>query len=114
MIVQPRNPKALEVKRIKDTTTIIVLFDGLKVPNYVMCGASMLRCTLYRRQADVRYACGRLGHRTDVCAAPANTICRGCGTVFPAEDHECSPKCALCGGPHLTGDKTCKQRFQVL
>ncbi|KAL1426026.1 hypothetical protein MTO96_003495 [Rhipicephalus appendiculatus] len=92
MIVQPRNPKALEVKRMTDTTTIIVLFDGLKVPNYVMCGASMLRCTLYRRQTDVCYACGRLGHRADVCPAPENTICRGCGTASPAEDHECSPK----------------------
>ncbi|KAL1478668.1 hypothetical protein MTO96_034921 [Rhipicephalus appendiculatus] len=98
MIVQPRNPKALEVKRIKDTTTIIVLFDGLKVPNYVMCGASMLRCTLFRRQTDVCYAYGRLGHRADVCPAPENTICRGCGTASPAADHECSPKCALCGG----------------
>ncbi|KAL1480676.1 hypothetical protein MTO96_015806 [Rhipicephalus appendiculatus] len=108
MIVQPRNPKALEVKRFKDTTTVIVLFDGLKVPNYVM-----LRCTLYRRQTDVCYACGRLGHRADVCPAPENTVCRGCGTASPAEGHECSPKCALCGGPHLTADKTCKQRFQV-
>lgn len=113
MIVQPRNPKALEVKRIKDTTTIVVLFDGLKVPDYVMCGASMLRCTLYRRQTDVCYACGRLGHRADVCPAPVKTICRGCGLASPAEDHECSPKCTLCGGPHLTADKACKQRFQV-
>ncbi|KAH7969009.1 hypothetical protein HPB52_013607 [Rhipicephalus sanguineus] len=65
MIIQSRNPKALEVKRIKDTTTIIALFNGLKVPNYVMCGASMLRCTLYRRQMDVSYGCRRLGHHTD-------------------------------------------------
>lgn len=113
MIVQPRNPKVLEVKRIKNTTTIIVLFDGLKVPNYVMCGASLLRCTLYRRQTDVCYACGRLGHRADVCPAPEKTVCRGCGTASPAEDHECSPKCSLCGGPHLTADKACKQRFLV-
>ncbi|KAH8041935.1 hypothetical protein HPB51_019635 [Rhipicephalus microplus] len=39
MIIHPRNPKALEVKRIKDTTTIIVLFDGLGVPNYDMLHA---------------------------------------------------------------------------
>ncbi|KAL1433480.1 hypothetical protein MTO96_001846 [Rhipicephalus appendiculatus] len=75
-----------------------------------MYGASMLRCTLYRRQTDICYACGRLGHRADVLPAPENTICRGCGTASPAEDHECSPKCALCAGPHLTADKTCKQR----
>ncbi|CAN7994182.1 unnamed protein product, partial [Ixodes hexagonus] len=38
LIVQPRNPKALEARRIKNSTTVIILFDGLKVPNYVMCG----------------------------------------------------------------------------
>ncbi|KAH7952391.1 hypothetical protein HPB52_022191 [Rhipicephalus sanguineus] len=80
MIVHPRNPTALEVKRIRYTTTVVVLFDGLKVPNYVVCGPSMLRCTLYRRQTNVCYACGRLGNRADVCSTPENTICRGCGT----------------------------------
>ncbi|KAH7942864.1 hypothetical protein HPB52_002041 [Rhipicephalus sanguineus] len=113
MIVHPRNPTALEVKRIRNTTTVVVLFDGLKVPNYVVCGPSMLRCTLYRRQTDVCYACGRLGHRADVCPTPENTICRGCGIESPTEDHVCTPECALCGGPHPTADKSCKQRFHM-
>ncbi|KAL1455779.1 hypothetical protein MTO96_043630 [Rhipicephalus appendiculatus] len=113
MIVHPRNPRALEVKRIRNTTTVVVLFDGLKVPNYVVCGPSMLRCTLYRRQTDVCYACGRLGHRADVCPTPENTICRGCGIESPTEDHVCTPECALCGGPHPTADRSCKQRFHM-
>ncbi|KAH7944574.1 hypothetical protein HPB52_021391 [Rhipicephalus sanguineus] len=58
LIVQPRNPNALEVRRIKNSTTVVILFEVLKVPNYVMCGPSMIRCTLYRRQTDVCYACG--------------------------------------------------------
>ncbi|KAL1446044.1 hypothetical protein MTO96_028931 [Rhipicephalus appendiculatus] len=103
MIVHPRNPRALEVKRIRNTTTVVVLFDGLKVPNYVVCGPSMLRCTLYRRQTDVCCACGRLGHRADVCPTPENTICRGCGSESPTEDHVCAPECALCGGPSSHG-----------
>ncbi|KAH7932231.1 hypothetical protein HPB51_029464 [Rhipicephalus microplus] len=32
MIVNQRNPKAMEVHRIKETTTVVVLFSGLKVP----------------------------------------------------------------------------------
>lgn len=50
MIVNQRNPKALEAKRIKNTSTVVVLFDGMKVPNYIMCGVSLIRCTLYKRQ----------------------------------------------------------------
>ncbi|KAH7944587.1 hypothetical protein HPB52_021404 [Rhipicephalus sanguineus] len=67
MIVNQRNPKAMEVHRIKDTTTVVILFK----------------------------------------------VCRGCAVNDPAEDHQCQPKCALCGGAHLTADKSCRHRFQV-
>ncbi|KAH9373361.1 hypothetical protein HPB48_018414 [Haemaphysalis longicornis] len=78
-----------------------------------MCGQSMLRCTLHRRQTDICYACGRLGHRADVCPTPEKPICRGCGIASPPEGHICTSKCALCGGLHPTADKQCKQRFQL-
>ncbi|KAH7938644.1 hypothetical protein HPB51_028842 [Rhipicephalus microplus] len=40
LFVHARNPKVLGVRRIKKTPTVIVLFDGMKVPNYVMCGTT--------------------------------------------------------------------------
>ncbi|XP_072143773.1 uncharacterized protein [Dermacentor andersoni] len=40
LIVLPKNPKALEARRIKDFTMVVILFDSLKMPNYVMCGLS--------------------------------------------------------------------------
>ncbi|KAG0412165.1 hypothetical protein HPB47_010704 [Ixodes persulcatus] len=113
LIVQPRNPKALEARRLKNSTTVVILFDGLKVSNYVMCGLSMPRCTLYQRQTEGCYAWGRLGHRADVCPTPENVVCRGCGVNSSSDQQVCSPKCALCGGPHPTDDKSCKQRYQV-
>ncbi|KAH7968317.1 hypothetical protein HPB52_007707 [Rhipicephalus sanguineus] len=53
-----------------------------------------------------------LGHRADVCPSPEDGICRGCGTSNPDDQHN-SPKCALCGGNHLTASRDCKRRFQV-
>ncbi|KAH7934425.1 hypothetical protein HPB51_029193 [Rhipicephalus microplus] len=46
LFVSSHNPTLKGVRRIKDTTTIILLFDGLKVSNYVRCGMLLLRCTL--------------------------------------------------------------------
>ncbi|XP_070389483.1 arginine/serine-rich coiled-coil protein 2-like [Dermacentor albipictus] len=110
-IVNSRNPLALAVKRIKNTGTVIIAFDGHKVPNFVRYGPVLVRCSLYKKQVDVCYACGRLGHRADVCPSPQERICRGCGAVNPTDKHQCQPRCELCGGPHPTADKVCKQRY---
>ncbi|KAH8032887.1 hypothetical protein HPB51_003463 [Rhipicephalus microplus] len=59
----------LGVRRIKETPTVIVLFNGMKVPNYVHCGPNMLRCTLYKRQIDTCRNCDRIGHRHDTMSA---------------------------------------------
>lgn len=112
-IVNSRNPLALAAKRIGNTSTVIVAFDGFKVPNYVRYGATLVPCSLYRKQIDVCYQCGRLGHRKDVCPNPTNRICRGCGLTNPDPDHPCTPKCSLCGGAHLTADKPCRARYKT-
>ncbi|KAL1484351.1 hypothetical protein MTO96_050048 [Rhipicephalus appendiculatus] len=70
-------------------------------------------CSFYRKQIDVCYACGRLGHRADVCPTPGDTIWGGCGVASPDEQHVCTPKCKLCGGQHLTASKDCARRFKI-
>lgn len=112
-LVNPRNPTVLGAKRIKNTGTVVVLFDGYKVPNFVSYGGIIVKCTLFRKQMDVCYSCGRLGHRSDVCPSPNEAICRGCGEANPDAQHRCDPKCKLCGGDHLTAAQECKQKFQM-
>ncbi|KAH7940920.1 hypothetical protein HPB49_008068 [Dermacentor silvarum] len=73
-VVNPRNPLALAAKRIKETGTVIVVFEGYKVPNHVMYGCAWVECSLYRKQIAICQACGKLGHRADVCPAPESRL----------------------------------------
>lgn len=114
-VVNSRNPLACGTQRIGSSTTIIVMFEGQRVPNYVRYGEVLLRCTLYRKHFDVCKNCGKVGHRRDVCPNPNVKVCFGCGLSNPGEGHdsECKPRCKLCGGPHPTGEKDCKNKFKV-
>ncbi|CAN7939576.1 unnamed protein product, partial [Ixodes hexagonus] len=111
-ILNVRNPQAKAAQRIGTSTTIIVAFEGPKVPNYVYYGGGLLRCTLYRKHYDVCRTCGKVGHRSDVCPTPDAKICLGCGTPA-SQGHQCTPKCKLCGGSHITGDRECRNKFKT-
>ncbi|KAH7977690.1 hypothetical protein HPB49_003185 [Dermacentor silvarum] len=112
-IVNTRNPLALAAKSIATTTTVVIAFSGPDVPYLVRFGATLIPCSLYRKQIEICCQCGHLGHRMDVCPFPNNKICRGCGDRNPPPDHTCNPKCSLCGGPHLTADKSCMARYKT-
>ncbi|KAH8033013.1 hypothetical protein HPB51_005032 [Rhipicephalus microplus] len=83
------------------------------VPTYVHYGGALLRCTLYRKQVDTCYHCGRLGHRADVWPNPEDRICRGCGAQSPPEDHQCTLTCQLSGSNHQTADRTYRARYKT-
>ncbi|KAL1477651.1 hypothetical protein MTO96_035589 [Rhipicephalus appendiculatus] len=112
-IVHARNFHALAAKRLSNTTTVIVAFEGPRVPTYVRYGGALLRCTLYRKQVDMCHCCGILGHRMDVCPNPQDKVCRGCDAPNPGPDHRCSPRCKLCGGTQMTADRNCRARYKT-
>ncbi|KAH7961134.1 hypothetical protein HPB52_003173 [Rhipicephalus sanguineus] len=92
--VNHRNLGALEARRIKNTRAVVVLLEGMRVPNYVACGASIFRWTLYRCHMEVSYEFGALGHQADVSPNPES-------------------KSTLCGGLHPMAAKKCRHKFQV-
>lgn len=94
----------MQANRIGKTTTVVIAFVG----------NLLIECSLDRKQIDMCYRCGCLGHRIDVCPNPEDRICRGYGMKNPEENHACSnPECKLCGDHHLTTDKECKARFKT-
>ncbi|KAG0443602.1 hypothetical protein HPB47_014725, partial [Ixodes persulcatus] len=48
----------------------------------------------------------------DVCPTPEAKTCKDCGKEAE-QNHQCNAKCKLCGGPHLTGDRTCSNWFKT-
>ncbi|KAH7933639.1 hypothetical protein HPB49_014629 [Dermacentor silvarum] len=104
------NPKALQIRRLGQSKTIMLTFTTKEVPKKIKCPGAILNCYLYKKKYDVCYKCGELGHRYDVCESKK---CRGCGIPNPTEGHDCNPTCKLCGQPHPTGDKTCKEIFRT-
>lgn len=90
-LVNQPNLTILYAKRMGNTTNVIILFDGYYVPRHVNYGDMVVRCTLYKKQVDMSHACGRLGHRADVCPNPNDKQCRGCGGRNPPDDCQCQP-----------------------
>ncbi|KAH7936950.1 hypothetical protein HPB49_006526 [Dermacentor silvarum] len=89
-IVTARNPTALAAKRIASTTTVIIVFDEPDLPFQIRYGSTLLTCSLYRKQIDICYQCGHLGHRVGVCTYLNNKMCRDCGARSPPADHNCN------------------------
>ncbi|KAL1481156.1 hypothetical protein MTO96_050412 [Rhipicephalus appendiculatus] len=114
-IVNQANPQALEAHRIGNTTSIVILFAGTKVPNYIKYGSIIVKCALYRQHHNVCRTCGKIGHRADVCPTPDTKICFACGAPNPEADHaaRCKPRCKLCNGAHATGAEGCTNKYKV-
>ncbi|KAH8026675.1 hypothetical protein HPB51_023915 [Rhipicephalus microplus] len=114
MLIQPCNSSLLGARRIKNTETRILIFNGLELPNYVYCGQVIYHCTLCKREIDTCRTCGQVGHRQDVCPTPSTKVCDHCGHLPTDNPHVCNQQvCALRGEANRTGDRECRHRYQL-
>ncbi|KAH8038464.1 hypothetical protein HPB51_001637 [Rhipicephalus microplus] len=65
-VVNARNPSLAYAKRLGSRTTVILLYEGNRVPMWAYFNSIMMKVSLYRKQIDFCEECGRLGHRPDV------------------------------------------------
>ncbi|KAH9366905.1 hypothetical protein HPB48_022249 [Haemaphysalis longicornis] len=99
------------------TATRLVTVVMVK-PRYVSYDALLIPVQPYKKTVPACGRCGSVGHRPDVCPGPKPDLCGICGKAVPLTDgarapHECTPRCALCAGSHVTGDRHCKERYRA-
>ncbi|KAH6923032.1 hypothetical protein HPB50_020756 [Hyalomma asiaticum] len=114
-LVNKHNPTIMAAHRLGNSESVVILFEGNKVPRYVKYGGFVTKCTLYRQHREVCITCGQIGHRRDVCPTLNARVCFACGRNNHGEDHAeyCKPRCKFCDGSHVTGAGSCKNKFKT-
>ncbi|KAH7964030.1 hypothetical protein HPB51_027730 [Rhipicephalus microplus] len=114
-LVNKLSPATMAAHRLGNSESVVILFEGNKVPRYVKYGGFVTKCTLCWLHREVCTTCGQIGHRKDVCPTPNARVCFACGRNYPGEDHveNCKPRCKFCGGSHVTGAGSCKNKFKT-
>ncbi|KAH7939727.1 hypothetical protein HPB52_016569 [Rhipicephalus sanguineus] len=105
------------VRKLGDTDVAVVTFEGKRVPRHVYCSDQVIPVRLYKKTIPACHRCGTVGHRADICPRPQSGRCGRCGsqvatTSEGSAEHECTPRCLICGGSHLTGAADCRDKYR--
>ncbi|KAM7298867.1 venom metalloproteinase antarease-like TtrivMP_A [Ixodes scapularis] len=95
-----------------NSRSAVVTFEETHVPFYIKAYGLFTHCRPYRQTVQCCSLCGELGHRQDVCPNPDKTMCAQCHPRDPTPDHNCTPKCQLCGLAHPTASKDCRKKLR--
>lgn len=104
----------VDARMLGDSQSALITFFGDVVPRCVYYYGGEKTCRPYRNAVQFCRSCCGVGHHTDVCPQPDLPVCRVCEAREPADGHDCSPECAICGGEHPTGDRACLKRLKPL
>ncbi|XP_037574397.1 basic proline-rich protein [Dermacentor silvarum] len=108
----------LHVRRLGTSNKVRLAFSGKAKPRYVSYDALVIPVQPYKKTVPACGWCGSVGHRPDSCPGPKPDLCGMCGKAVPLTDgarapYECTPRCALCAGPHVTAGRCCKERYRT-
>ncbi|KAH7968802.1 hypothetical protein HPB52_011310 [Rhipicephalus sanguineus] len=108
----------LGARMLGRSSSAVITFDGPHVPYYITYQSGDYRCKPYRKSVQYCRKCGAIGHRQGHCHGlghcprPREDFCYKCGQGAVTEDHDCLPKCKICGKAHETAGKECKKKLR--
>ncbi|KAH7938490.1 hypothetical protein HPB49_024615 [Dermacentor silvarum] len=112
-VVEQRQRLALPVASwCPPSQTALLHVEGPQVPRFVYFYGGEMPCRDYQPTRQFCPICRTTGHRPDVCPNPTVRACNTSNHPNPEAGHTCVPKCALCGGAHLTAVKDCNIKLK--
>lgn len=114
--LESEQTRILSARPMGRSNTILVTFEGLRVPHYVLFHRTAMRCYPHRPRSILCLNCMVIGHKSEVCPKKGITVtCPNCGGVFAANPglevaHSCETRCYNCNGEHPATDPACKAR----
>ncbi|KAG0410691.1 hypothetical protein HPB47_012175 [Ixodes persulcatus] len=105
----------ITARMMGDTESVLITFEGAKVPRTILFRRATYRCHPHRPRALRCEKCRMYGHRTFNCPeSPTFWRCPTCAAQIPHQQasHACSPRCYHCGGEHSSFDSTCPVQRQ--
>ncbi|KAH9371265.1 hypothetical protein HPB48_016757 [Haemaphysalis longicornis] len=98
------------------SNTIIMTFEGLRVPNYVLFHRTVMCCYHHRPGSILSLNCMVIGYRSEACPRKGITVtCPNCGGIFAAKPglklaRSCETRCYNCKSEHPATDADCRGR----
>ncbi|KAH7953042.1 hypothetical protein HPB49_004005 [Dermacentor silvarum] len=101
-------------RRLGQTKSVLIIFvNTTRVPESIDLFGGVVRCYYFKPKIEACFNCRIPGHRVDVCPQEKQELCYRCGQSHPKKENpDCTRKCIVCKGDHVTGTRRCKFRYE--